>query len=575
MSDDRDPKPGQSARLPRALIWAGVGLAPVAAAVALLGGSNGWLRFAVVLIAVCAVLIGTSILIRSDPVLLGMETEDRVAAETDAVRKELRAEFAAAARVTHHRVQSLQEDFGRLRGAPAVAAPARLAPGGHPVAAGHSTGGRAVVTPSASGWPDGDQAPRPLGPGQISGGRAVVAASAAAPSLQPAALPHQPAALPHQPAALPHQPAALPHQPAALPLQPVAALPHQPVAALPHQPVAAPGQLPHQPVAAPGQLPHQPVAAPGQLPHQPIAASGPIPHQPVAPSGPVPRQRGAVSVPPPSMAPVFRPPAPLVPPAQPAQFAQRGAEYGGSAQPHRAAVPQPGQYGSPRRADEEPSYGGQPGWSDHDPSRRPGRDHGEDPSGWPDEGDVDRGHGEEHGGWGHGEEHGGWGHGEEHAGWGHGEEHAGWGHGEEQRRWPDDEPSFGGQPAGRPARDGAVYGRAEPPRADVDPGYDSQLDWSADELRALSSDDESWSREEANRSSANESSGDDRGPADEPDRPHKRRADVTAIDLGYTGRRSRPGHARNDGPERPDDGPERPDDAADQYWRQPIEPDRR
>ncbi|HWS32500.1 MAG TPA: hypothetical protein VN408_07130, partial [Actinoplanes sp.] len=89
---ERDTNAGHSARLLRGLVWAGVVLAPIAAAVVLIGSTG----FAVVLVAVSVVLIGASVLIRADPVLLRMDVEDRVAEEVASLRRELRAEFAAA-----------------------------------------------------------------------------------------------------------------------------------------------------------------------------------------------------------------------------------------------------------------------------------------------------------------------------------------------------------------------------------------------------------------------------------------------------------------------------------------------
>ncbi|MBO3743584.1 hypothetical protein J5X75_39415, partial [Actinoplanes sp. NEAU-H7] len=88
---------GHSARLLRGLVWAGVVLAPMAAAFVLIGGNSNSVRFAILLIAVSVVLIGASVLVRSDPVLLRMDIEDRVAQEVEALRRELRAEFAEAA----------------------------------------------------------------------------------------------------------------------------------------------------------------------------------------------------------------------------------------------------------------------------------------------------------------------------------------------------------------------------------------------------------------------------------------------------------------------------------------------
>jgi hypothetical protein len=94
---DRDPVAGQNSRLLRGLLWAGVVLAPLAAAVVLLGASSGSVRFAVLLMAVSVVLIGASVLIRSDPVLHRMDVEERVAEQVAALKRELRAEFAGGA----------------------------------------------------------------------------------------------------------------------------------------------------------------------------------------------------------------------------------------------------------------------------------------------------------------------------------------------------------------------------------------------------------------------------------------------------------------------------------------------
>ena len=108
---DRDPDSQQNARLLTALIWAGVGLAPIAALVVLLGGSAGATRFAVLLIAVCVVLIGASLLIKTDPAAQEDDVEGRVTTEVEALREELREEIAAAARATGHRVQTLQDEL--------------------------------------------------------------------------------------------------------------------------------------------------------------------------------------------------------------------------------------------------------------------------------------------------------------------------------------------------------------------------------------------------------------------------------------------------------------------------------
>ena len=159
MPDLDSEQQGHSARLLRALIWAGVGLAPVAAVVVLVGGSDGSVRFGVLLIAVCVVLIGASMLIRSDPVLLRMHVEDRVAEEIDSLREKLRDEFheeiAGTARATGHRIQAMQEELAQARGhmganvgavVPVGAAPASV--GAASVRAG-SVGAAAVGAASA------------------------------------------------------------------------------------------------------------------------------------------------------------------------------------------------------------------------------------------------------------------------------------------------------------------------------------------------------------------------------------------------------------------------------------------
>src|SRR5690349_9795807 len=94
---ERDSQAGHSAKLLQGLLWGGVVLAPLAAAVVLIGGGSTSVRFAVLLLAVSVVLIGASMLIRADPVLLRMDVEDRVAEEVENLRRQMRAEFASAA----------------------------------------------------------------------------------------------------------------------------------------------------------------------------------------------------------------------------------------------------------------------------------------------------------------------------------------------------------------------------------------------------------------------------------------------------------------------------------------------
>lgn len=207
---DRDPEASPNARLLTVLIWAGVGLAPVAALVVLLGGSDNSIRFAVLLVAVCVVLIGAALLIRNDPVLLKMDVEDRV----EALREELREEITASAHASGNRVRALQDEMTRMRaaGSPAmglppasaraaapaagrpmgpppmgvppmgpppmggragVPAPAMTEPG-HLPEPGHSTGGRPVPAMPEPDYPAGGRAvPGTTEAGYPAGGRAV------------------------------------------------------------------------------------------------------------------------------------------------------------------------------------------------------------------------------------------------------------------------------------------------------------------------------------------------------------------------------------------------------------------
>jgi hypothetical protein len=130
---DPDADEQRSARLLTALVWGGVALTPIAVLVALIGSGDGSLRFAVLLLAVSIVLIGSSMLIRNDPTLLRLDLDDRVAEAVDAVREEMRDEIAAAARATHHRVQTLQDDIVRFQSqrppAAPPAVPAQRSPG--------------------------------------------------------------------------------------------------------------------------------------------------------------------------------------------------------------------------------------------------------------------------------------------------------------------------------------------------------------------------------------------------------------------------------------------------------------
>ncbi len=107
-------------QLPTGLLWTGVGLAPVAAALVLLGGGAGVLRVAAVLAILAVVLIGLSITLRPDASGIRAELEDALLDELDAVREEVRQDMSQAARASHRalteKVEQLSQMVDTLRG---------------------------------------------------------------------------------------------------------------------------------------------------------------------------------------------------------------------------------------------------------------------------------------------------------------------------------------------------------------------------------------------------------------------------------------------------------------------------
>ncbi|MFC3380578.1 hypothetical protein [Couchioplanes azureus] len=91
---DRDPDMRHRDPLPRALIWGGIGLAPLAAVVVLSGGAGGSVKFAVLLVALCVLMLGTSLLLRGEP---AADAGEVVTTKVEALRRELRDEVRRAA----------------------------------------------------------------------------------------------------------------------------------------------------------------------------------------------------------------------------------------------------------------------------------------------------------------------------------------------------------------------------------------------------------------------------------------------------------------------------------------------
>src|SRR6185312_4292536 len=80
------------------LLWAGVGLAPVAALLIVFGGeSTGIMRVAVLLAVVAVVLIGVSMALRRDPDSMRSQVEDMIFEELDVLREDVREDITTAA----------------------------------------------------------------------------------------------------------------------------------------------------------------------------------------------------------------------------------------------------------------------------------------------------------------------------------------------------------------------------------------------------------------------------------------------------------------------------------------------
>ncbi|MEU0553040.1 hypothetical protein [Dactylosporangium sp. NPDC006015] len=107
-----------SAKLLQILFWAGVGLAPLAALLLLVGGGFV-LQLAAVLAVGVVVLIGLSIALRPDNDNVRSEVEEAVFEEMDTLRDEIRGDITHAARATHgqlvERIGVLHETVDALR----------------------------------------------------------------------------------------------------------------------------------------------------------------------------------------------------------------------------------------------------------------------------------------------------------------------------------------------------------------------------------------------------------------------------------------------------------------------------
>ncbi|HEY8472229.1 MAG TPA: hypothetical protein VIL37_06275 [Natronosporangium sp.] len=109
------------------MFWGGIGLAPLAALLILLGGAGATVRLGAVLGVIAPVMIAVSFALRPDPDSIRLQFEETLLEELDLLRSEVREEIAKSARTSHQmvgeRLGALQQTVDTLRAA-ARAAPA-------------------------------------------------------------------------------------------------------------------------------------------------------------------------------------------------------------------------------------------------------------------------------------------------------------------------------------------------------------------------------------------------------------------------------------------------------------------
>src|SRR5258705_10114941 len=88
-------------RLLTVIFWIGVGLAPLAALLVLIGSGASALKVAAVLAILAVVLVGLSIMLRPDAGSVKVELEQTLLDEIDLLRQDVRQDITTAARATH------------------------------------------------------------------------------------------------------------------------------------------------------------------------------------------------------------------------------------------------------------------------------------------------------------------------------------------------------------------------------------------------------------------------------------------------------------------------------------------
>src|SRR5947207_10012399 len=150
-----DPRQGRHVlRIVPFLFWGGVGLAPVAVVLIVVGQSSSLLRVGAALAMLVVVLIGLAVSLQRSAGGVPPDVEDMVLDELDALREDVREDITVAARATHkalgEKVVALHETVDALRAqvehlrtqlAAGPPAPAQHPAGVHTGAHGHVGGG--------------------------------------------------------------------------------------------------------------------------------------------------------------------------------------------------------------------------------------------------------------------------------------------------------------------------------------------------------------------------------------------------------------------------------------------------
>lgn len=157
MPDPESDSVWRGGRLLTAFFWSGVGLAPLAVLLLLVGSSGGAsLRVGAVLALLAVILIGLSVALRPDTATVRLQLEETLLEEIDNLRDEVRQEIASASRASHQsfgeRVGALQQQVEALRAeraAPPPVAAAASVPAPPPAApAAAATYGTATPYPA-------------------------------------------------------------------------------------------------------------------------------------------------------------------------------------------------------------------------------------------------------------------------------------------------------------------------------------------------------------------------------------------------------------------------------------------